>query len=246
MSLSFAPIDPCGNSVLSMYNNVNDAYTYSVSNTKVDVLTLYNEELERRKKSLMKNDENIDKEINKNELEDLNFLQNVIKIKSKISKLKDEHKSLFKKLDCLEKDIKNVEDMKSVYENFSASYLSILNKEGSREIMVDLLNTIDAKYIEKDELDKKINDVLLEISFLKNLIRVDNVDNEIDVPVVDTEANPALLCFTCHESQITHCFSPCGHSFCEKCVSRINMYSNNAICFMCRGKVSGKIKLFFS
>lgn len=241
MSLSFAPLDPCGNSISSLYGaNLFEPYHLQIdSHIKPDILELYTEELDRRKQYLTTNSNDVDK----NELDDLNFLKNIIKIKLKISTLKSEHKSLLEKYQCIEKEIADIENVKSMYENFSAGYLSILNKEGDKKIMTDLLKAVKDKYTEKEKLDKNINDLLLEITFMRNLIRVDN-DNE--EPIIDTETNPALLCFTCHESHITHCFSPCGHSFCENCVSRVNLYSNNAICFMCRAKVTGKIKLYFS
>jgi seryl-tRNA synthetase len=245
MSLSFSSIiDVSTNSLSSLrHADVTDVYLYqNVSEKRVSVLDLYNEEIERRKQVFDYKTDDIDK----NELEDINFLQNIIKIKSKISDLKEEHKSLITKSNNIQNEISKLEGLKCMYENLSSCYLSAFDKELNSDIMNEILTTIDAKCVEKDELDNKINNVLAEITMLKNIIRVDNVDNQNEGPLLDTELNPELLCFTCHESQITHCFNPCGHSFCEKCVSRVNLHSGNSICFMCRTKVNGKIKLYFS
>ena len=246
MSLSFAPIDASNNvfSNYSTYGSDNSDYLCR-SSKDADLLKLWNDELERRKVDL--NMKYLNKE-NKSNLseDDLNFLTNIISIKNKIMLMKKEYKSLLEKSVNIEKDIVMLEEMEKTYNNFSKMYLSILNKGGDRNIMDDIMINIECKKTERDVLDKKITDILTEINTLKNIIRSDNLDDETETPVIDTEINPALLCFTCHEAHITHCFNPCGHSFCEKCVSRVNLYGSNAICFMCRAKVTGKIKLYFS
>lgn len=248
MSLSFAPItNLSNNNTFSQYSAYgSDGSDYQCRSSKqTDLLTLWNNELERRKSDL--NYKHKDKE-KKDELteENLNFLTNVISIKHKILVLRKEYKSLLEKSINIEKDIESLEEMEKTYNNFSKMYLSILNKGGDRNVMDDIMVNIECKKTERDILNGRITNTLTEINTLKNIIRSDNLDNENDTPVIDTEINPALLCFTCHEGQITHCFNPCGHSFCENCVSRVNLYGSNAICFMCRAKVNGKIKLYFS
>lgn len=247
MSLSFTPLTDLSNNVFLNYSTYgSDGSDYQCRSSKdADLLTLWNNELERRKTDLKMG--YIDKE-NKSDLteEDLKFLTNVISIKHKILLLRKEYKSLLEKSINIEKDILSLEEMEKAYNNFSSMYLSILNKTGDRNIMDDIIVNIECKKTERDNLNNKITNTLTEINTLKNIIRSDNLDNETETPVIDTEINPALLCFTCHEGQITHCFNPCGHSFCEKCVSRVNLYGSNSICFMCRAKVTGKIKLYFS
>lgn len=248
--LSFASIaDTSGNSLnitsFSMYGtNVHDVYQgYQVlSQKKNDLLSLYNKELEIRKQSFEYKIENI----NESEIDNVMFLQKIISIKKKILDLKDEHKSLLEKYENINKDIKKMEDMETTYHNFSKMYLSLLNKKDDSKIVDDIISNIESKKLERYELDKQIGHILNEIARLKNIIRTDDLEDETNKSDLDLELNPALLCFTCNESHITHCFNPCGHSFCEKCVSRLDANSLNAICFMCRAKVSGKIKLYFS
>lgn len=249
MSLSFAPLssDLSNNNVsqYSLYGSDGSDYQCRSSNQS-DLLSLYNDELEKRKMDL--NYININKSKKKDELTetDLNFLTNVISIKNKIMLMKNEYKSLLEKSNNIQKDIESLEEMEKAYNNFSKMYLYILNKNGDKNIMDDIIINMECKKHEREILDNKINKNLFEITKLKNIIRVDNLDDETELPIIDTETNPALLCFTCHEGQITHCFNPCGHSFCENCVSRVNIGYVNAICFMCRAKVIGKIKLYFS
>lgn len=230
----------------TLYSGFNNS---NISTKRQDLLALYNEELEKRKFDLSYNqtsEENSDACLTNNNID---FLKNVISIKSKILHLINEHKNLIEKSNSLQKDIESIEKMKKTYEDFSNMYSSILNKCDERQIMIDILENLDNRKRDKEYIDKIIHDTLIQIANLKNIIRSDDLEDkpkpEIHVDA-DTEINPTLLCFTCHEGQITHCFAPCGHSFCETCVSRVKLGSVNAICFMCRANVTGKIKLYFS
>jgi C-terminal peptidase prc len=49
------------------------------------------------------------------------------------------------------------------------------------------------------------------------------------------------LCAICLADPITHTVVPCGHTFCTSCVRRINVS-----CYLCRGPVRERIKLFFT
>jgi len=246
MSLSFEPLTDLSNNTFSQYSayGSDDSDYQCRSSKQTDLLTSWNNELERRKSNL--NYKHKDEKKNELTEENLNFLTNVISIKNKIIILRKEYKSLLEKSNNIDKDIQELETMEDAYNNFSKMYLSILNKDGDRNIIYEIMINIECKKNESDTLNNRIIDTLTEINKLKNIIRSDNLDDESDTPFIDTEINPALLCFTCHEGQITHCFNPCGHSFCEKCVSRVNIGYSNSICFMCRAKVNGKIKLYFS
>lgn len=226
----------------SSFNNSNRSTKHQA------LLALYNEELEKRKFDLnynQKSKENSDECLNNNNIE---FLKNVISIKSKILHLINEHNNLIEKSNSLQKEIEKIEKMKKTYEEFSNMYSIVLNKCDERKIMIDILENLDNRNRDKDYIDKTIHDTLIQIANLKNIIRSDDLEKPTqDITVdADKEINPTLLCFTCHERQITHCFAPCGHSFCETCVSRVTVGKANAICFMCRANVTEKIKLYFS
>jgi hypothetical protein len=57
--------------------------------------------------------------------------------------------------------------------------------------------------------------------------------------VIQTNENEPL-CTICLEQAVTHCMSPCGHTFCEQCLKR--QVSN---CFMCRTRVESTVRLYF-
>ena len=279
MSLSFSTIgDISGNSFNQIestnYGSYIENYEYNylqISKKREELLALYNEELEKRKYDFnyhTKPNDDEDKLLNETEID---FLKNVISIKNKILFLREKNKQQNKKIEHLKEEIKTIREIKTSYENFSKLYLAGLNKSGDKEVMRDIHINLACKKDEKKKLYKEINETLLEITTLKNIIRCDDLDsktgtdrenngvvNGVDILSDEREQiNPGLLCFTCHESEITHCFTPCGHCFCEACVSRVvisndinninNLYINpNTICFMCRTPVKGKIRIYFS
>lgn len=257
------------------YNNYNVAYEENYlqkSKKHEELLALYNEELEKRKDDFnyhTKPNEDEDKLLNETEID---FLKNVISIKNKILLLREKNKQQNEKLEHLKEEIKTIREIKTSYENFSKLYLSGLNKPGDKAVMRDIHTNLTSKKDEKKKLYKEINETLMKITTLKNIIRSDDFDSKTGTErenngavndVVSDEReqiNLGLLCFTCHENEITHCFTPCGHSFCETCVSRVdisnqmdnmtnmtNIYVNpNTICFMCRTPVKGKLRIYFS
>ncbi len=48
------------------------------------------------------------------------------------------------------------------------------------------------------------------------------------------------LCTICLHESVAYCISPCGHTFCATCIRK-----QNGACFMCRGPIKEKVKLFF-
>jgi len=49
------------------------------------------------------------------------------------------------------------------------------------------------------------------------------------------------LCGICIAEPISHCVTPCGHTFCAGCVRRMTL-----TCYLCRGSIRDRIKLFLS
>ena len=47
------------------------------------------------------------------------------------------------------------------------------------------------------------------------------------------------MCSVCIADSITHVVAPCGHTFCTGCIRRMNL-----TCYLCRGPVKDRIKLF--
>ncbi len=54
----------------------------------------------------------------------------------------------------------------------------------------------------------------------------------------NTDKEP--LCSICLNEQVQYVLGPCGHTFCEGCVRKQTIQ-----CFMCRGNIQNRVKLFF-
>jgi len=49
------------------------------------------------------------------------------------------------------------------------------------------------------------------------------------------------ICNICDANKINICINPCGHTFCSKCIEKMN-----SKCGMCRGKIETKIKIYIA
>jgi hypothetical protein len=49
------------------------------------------------------------------------------------------------------------------------------------------------------------------------------------------------LCAICLTDPVSHTIAPCGHTYCTACVRRVN-----TTCYLCRGAVRERVKLFFT
>jgi hypothetical protein len=56
--------------------------------------------------------------------------------------------------------------------------------------------------------------------------------------LTSTESEP--LCMICLNDPISYALSPCGHTYCNTCVKK-----QISMCFLCRGSVRDRVKLFF-
>lgn len=48
------------------------------------------------------------------------------------------------------------------------------------------------------------------------------------------------ICSICITESVSHTVSPCGHTFCSSCIKKMN-----TTCYLCRGQIKDRIRLFF-
>ena len=93
---------------------------------------------------------------------------------------------------------------------------------------------IEDKNLIINELEKlSYSPKLLEIR--QNIINALKLQLEDKTKIID-ETNKCSICFN---NTISHCCVPCGHTYCNKCINKTNN------CYICRGIIRNKIKLFF-
>ena len=114
--------------------------------------------------------------------------------------------------------------------------ISCLNKENERllSLITEQNKTIEDKNLIITELEKlSYSPKLLEIR--QNIIDALKLQLEDKTKIID-ETNKCSICFN---NTISHCCVPCGHTYCNKCINKTNN------CYICRGIIRNKIKLFF-
>jgi hypothetical protein len=165
--------------------------------------------------------------------QDIHFLDNLLKIKNKISVLSSlyaKHILFHQKLtDELEKLDGLKEDYIRFFENFEITLEMDCCKEED-----DKWSIIEKLIHEKKELlkenNKQISQLQYEIRLLKTLISETDLNSENKI---------STICCICMEKEIGFSVNPCGHTFCENCCSKIHK------CFVCRNDVIFTTKLFF-
>ena len=85
--------------------------------------------------------------------------------------------------------------------------------------------SFETTYLELSAAYKKWN-VLREIVSVQHLM-----NSDVKEP----------LCAICLTDPVTHTVAPCGHTFCTPCVRRLNV-----TCYLCRGVVRERVKLYFT
>ena len=123
--------------------------------------------------------------------------------------------------------------LKIIHSNQKIAYL---NKENKRllSLITEQNKTIEDKNLIITELEMHYySPRLLEIR--QNIINALKLQLEDKTKIID-ETNKCSICFN---NTISHCCVPCGHTYCNKCINKTNN------CYICRGIIRNKIKLFF-
>lgn len=63
----------------------------------------------------------------------------------------------------------------------------------------------------------------------------------VAAPIGFANSDSESMCSICLNESITHCVSPCGHTFCSSCIRKMN-----TACYLCRGAIRDRVRLFFN
>ena len=200
--------------------------------------------LESYKKQFVTNESNPEK----NELTDVDiqFLENVVKIKTKIATLTQQHRHIVDHMFEIDKDIDELEKIKH-------SYIDIIIKINKYIRNCPVL-PLNEESVESEKIDKKLTDIKAVLKSMKEYletytIKKEKLANEIQIlkNIIytndDSEAKKDNIptCFICRENPIDCCLNPCGHTCCVMCSSKLATQK----CYICRGLFTSKTKMFF-
>ena len=123
--------------------------------------------------------------------------------------------------------------LKIIHSNQKIAYL---NKENKRllSLITEQNKTIEDKNLIITELEMHYySPRLLEIR--QNIINALKIQLEDKIKIIENLSNK---CTICYNSTINHCCVPCGHTYCSDCINKTNN------CYICRGIIRNKIKLY--
>jgi hypothetical protein len=197
----------------------------------------------------------IETQITNNTEDKLNFKEDDVfymikKAREEIKNIIKENNELTNTLNEYKSSLKELYDIIELCKNISAKYYklssttqpyNVLNKLCIKqhfipnEIEDSVIKFENDLKVEIDEFTKKIKNNKKKISDFNKLVSESlNEDN-------DSTSKRVNMCSVCTTHKINICLNPCGHTFCSKCVSKMD-----STCGMCRSHYQTKIKLFIS
>lgn len=134
-------------------------------------------------------------------------------------------------------------------ESILSQKTEMLDKLQQRMPMITSLSNNDAlpgllesfsKYLEKSFQDSKFEDTYVKLAELYKKWSILREIISIQQSISQSDQNEPL-CSICIQDSITHAIIPCGHTFCTTCARKINL-----TCYICRGTIREKIKLYLN
>jgi hypothetical protein len=101
--------------------------------------------------------------------------------------------------------------------------------------LIDAFGVYMSEVFEKSNFEQTYKD-LVEAYKLWNILR-----EIVSLQQIGNGETREPLCAICLTDPVTHTIAPCGHTYCTACVRRVN-----TTCYLCRGSVRDRVKLFFT
>jgi hypothetical protein len=156
--------------------------------------------------------------------------------------------------------VKLTDEVRWIYDAYRSAGEQVMKQESTLKVKLDLLDKMHQKTL--GLLDLPMNESTAPfqeaaLSYLEAFLKEQAIEKEYTayieayrrfvalkemittfrfVDVVDKEP----LCCICLEEPVSHCTTPCGHTFCSSCVKR--QVTN---CYMCRTMIKDRVRIFF-
>jgi hypothetical protein len=115
----------------------------------------------------------------------------------------------------------------------------------SKSTQKTILKSIKSQKLKEIELlDYSISNLQSQIIILRKMIEdqgsiLENEKQQL-IKSIKQDINPDILCQICFENRVNLVLTPCGHTFCGKCLD------NSSICFACRSPINDRFKIYFN
>jgi Zinc finger, C3HC4 type (RING finger) len=155
-------------------------------------------------------------------------------LESRLCDLSERYMVVYNELFAIDKEIKNCAENFAVLVKKIDDFVLLEQNSASIEMYRAFTNYMMVFFNESDlkgKFDKFVK-IYREFTQIRKLLKIKDV----------AEGEPQLpLCSICISHSVIYTLNPCGHTFCSSCAMKQNSH-----CFICRTKMIGRLKLFFS
>lgn len=156
--------------------------------------------------------------------------------------------------------IKLTDEVRWIYDAYRKAAEETMKNENALKTKLDVLDKIHQKTLgllslPVNEKSTAFQDAAME--YLESLFKEQNIEEDYNKYIESYRRFTALkemigtfrftdvvdkepLCCICLDESVTHCITPCGHTFCSSCVKR---QATN--CYMCRSLIKERVRIFF-
>jgi hypothetical protein len=156
--------------------------------------------------------------------------------------------------------VKLTEEIRWMYDAYRQAGEQVMKNESTLKIKLDLLDKMHTKTLGLADLPQNIHSGQLQeaaLEYLKLFFQEQSIEEDYTNYIESYRRFIALremivtfrftdvldkepLCSICLNEAVSHCVTPCGHTFCSSCVKR--QMTN---CYMCRSTIKERVRIFF-
>ena len=160
---------------------------------------------------------------------------------STLPQLKDQVAALFELYKTTGEQVLECENqIKVLLDKMTAiqSRVTIVMELQSNEALPPVTDALE-KYLEVSFRDLRIEDQYTRLLYLyqKHI----SLRDTIQFFKAGSQSQSEPICPICLQESITSAITPCGHTFCSGCARRMSTE-----CYLCRGKIQARVKLYFA
>ncbi len=221
--------------ISELYDNIEPLYISDVKSMKSNIRDILS------KRSDFKDEDYDDEKYENKEIDEL-----YEKIKGMNEEFKTLQDTLYKSEENLNFEIDKLKSNEMKLNNFITFLESLSSLEYSEiKPVIDNINILSTKLSNLESFKKAKKDYATE---RKNILKYIYLLRKVN------KMNVTNICVVCMDDQVTHFITPCGHTFCKKClethleiddINNTDTISNDKKCPVCRKYVLNVSPLYF-
>jgi hypothetical protein len=154
-------------------------------------------------------------------------------LEERIIAVTEKYKLAYVALFEADKEVREVSSKFKLVAKKIDDFMNLESNSASLDMYKSFANYLMIYFKNTNLLDKFNNYVRAyrEFTRLRKIIKLSSISSSEETP----------LCSICISHSVTYALNPCGHTFCHSCA-----HKQLGHCFICRTKISNRLKLYFS